>query len=156
MIRSYIQNDLDAMVRIGNAAFRDIYKVMRRELGDEVFQIVIPNPDTCKGLQIIEQTKTHPDWIMICEEQGQIVGFLTYQLDCEIAIISNNAVDPECGIKGVGQQMYQEALNHFRKLGIKVVKVTTGLDEAHVPARRAYERSGFSVKRESVTYFMKL
>ncbi len=52
--------------------------------------------------------------------------------------------------------MYQAALAYFKDQGIKVVRVTTGLDEGHAPARRAYERAGFSLKRESVTYFMKL
>lgn len=156
MIRNYIQNDLSAIIRISNAAYSNIYKAMRNELGDEIFQIIVPNPDTCKGLQVIEQIKAHPEWVMICEEQEQVVGFFTYQLTGEIAIISNNAVDPECGFKGIGQQMYQAALTHFRNQGIKVVKVTTGLNEAHAPARRAYERAGFSIKNESVVYYMKL
>lgn len=156
MIRNYTADDLDTIIQIGNAAWSNIYKVMRNDLGDEIFQIVTPNTDTCKGLQIIEQAKTHPEWIMVCEEQGQIVGFLTYRLDGEIADICNNAVDPKCQLKGIGQQMYQAALTHFRSLGIKVVRVTTGLDEGHAPARRAYKRAGFSIKRESVTYFMEL
>ncbi|MDD4181487.1 MAG: GNAT family N-acetyltransferase [Victivallaceae bacterium] len=156
MIRAYATNDLDELVRIGNAAWRNIYESMRNDLGDEIFQIVNPTPNTSKGLQIIEQIKSHPEWVMICEEQCQVVGFLTYRIDGEIADICNNAVDPECGLKGIGQQMYQAALAYFKDQGIKVVRVTTGLDEGHAPARRAYERAGFSLKRESVTYFMKL
>lgn len=156
MIRNYKPSDLDSIIRIGNAAWNNIYKIQRSELGDEIFKVVNPNPDTRKGLEIIEQAKTHPEWIMICEEQGQIVGFLTYRFDGEIAEICNNAVDPECNLKGIGQQMYRAALDNFKNLGLKVVKVTTGLDEGHAPARRAYERAGFSIKRESVVYFMKL
>mgnify|MGYP000993583242 CR=1 FL=1 len=53
MIRNYIQNDLSAIIRISNAAFSNIYKAMRDELGDEIFQIITPNPDVCKGLQVI-------------------------------------------------------------------------------------------------------
>lgn len=156
MIRAYATNDLDELVRIGNAAWRNIYESMRNDLGDEIFQIVNPTPNTSKGLQIIEQIKSHPEWVMICEEQCQVVGFLTYRIDGEIADICNNAVDPECGLKGIGQQMYRVALARFKTQGIKVVKVSTGLDEGHAPARRAYERVGFSLKRESVAYFMKL
>jgi len=37
-----------------------------------------------------------------------------------------------------------------------VVSVTTGLDYAHEPARKAYQRAGFSRKLESVTYYMEL
>jgi len=35
-------------------------------------------------------------------------------------------------------------------------KVQTGLDEAHAPARRAYERAGFKTRLESVAYYMDL
>ena len=35
-------------------------------------------------------------------------------------------------------------------------KVATGLDDAHAPARRAYERAGFDIKVEDVTYYKKL
>ena len=32
------------------------------------------------------------------------------------------------------------------------VTVSTGLDEGHAPARRAYERAGFEKHLDSVTY----
>jgi metal-dependent HD superfamily phosphatase/phosphodiesterase len=35
-------------------------------------------------------------------------------------------------------------------------KVGTGLDYAHARARRAYERAGFDIRHEEVTYYMKL
>ena len=43
-----------------------------------------------------------------------------------------------------------------RAAGVKVVRVTTGLDWAHAPARRAYERAGFRRHLDSVTYYMEL
>ena len=39
---------------------------------------------------------------------------------------------------------------------IKVAKVTTGLDWAHAPARRAYERAGFKRHLDSTTYYLDL
>ena len=66
----------------------------------------------------------------------------------KVANITNNAVDPFCGEKGVGQEMYQAALARFKAEGMRAVMVNTGLDEAHAPARRAYERAGFKRKVE--------
>ncbi|MBT4097360.1 MAG: GNAT family N-acetyltransferase, partial [Gemmatimonadetes bacterium] len=34
--------------------------------------------------------------------------------------------------------------------------VGTGLDDAHAPARRAYERAGFDIAQQDVTYYKKL
>ena len=70
--------------------------------------------------------------------------------------ITNNALDPHCGEKGVGQEMYQAVLERFRAEGMKAATVQTGLDEAHAPARRAYERAGFHLRNEQVMYVMDL
>ena len=47
-------------------------------------------------------------------------------------------------------------LDYFREQGMVVAKVFTGLDEAHAPARRAYQRAGFDHSLEHVTYYMEL
>ena len=59
----------------------------------------------------------------------------------------------------IGQQKSLGAVNGFVEEminGQKVVKVFTGLDWAHAPARRAYERAGFKRHLDSTTYFMEL
>ena len=52
--------------------------------------------------------------------------------------------------------MYAAVLDHFRSQGMLYAKVVTGMDYAHEPARRAYERAGFNIRHEDVTYYMKL
>ncbi|MBR4662439.1 MAG: hypothetical protein IKO93_01065 [Lentisphaeria bacterium] len=52
--------------------------------------------------------------------------------------------------------MYRYILEKFRQEGVKVAKVTTGLDWAHAPARRAYERAGFKRHLDSTTYYLDL
>jgi ribosomal protein S18 acetylase RimI-like enzyme len=73
-----------------------------------------------------------------------------------MGIIGNNAVDPDCGLKGIGQQMYRFALERFRAEGMAWANVDTGLDEGHAPARRAYERAGFDITISSIHYYRKL
>lgn len=38
--------------------------------------------------------------------------------------------------------------------GMKYATVSTGLDDGHAPARRAYEKMGFSKNLPSVKYYM--
>ena len=96
--------------------------------------------------------------VYICEEDGRIVGFVTFTLnfDQKIGDIGNNAVEPDWRLQGIGQQMYQAVLEYFRAHNMVYAKVHTGLDYAHAPARRAYERSGFNIRHEDVVYYMKL
>ncbi|MCF6176458.1 MAG: hypothetical protein L3J71_11915 [Victivallaceae bacterium] len=52
--------------------------------------------------------------------------------------------------------MYKSVLDYFRSIGLKAVKVQAGLDDAHAPARRAYERAGFKINLEEITYYKEL
>ena len=158
MIRSYRPEDLDALVGIGNRAWQPIYEMFRETYGEALFEAMVPDPSRVKGEQVRRHCEAHPDRVLVCEEGGRIVGFLTFHLDEErkIGEIGNNARDPECDAKGVGQQMYAAVLDLFRERGMRFAKVMTGLDEAHASARRAYERAGFDIRHEDVKYFMRL
>lgn len=158
MIRNYKIEDLPVIMDIANRAWQGIYDMYLDAYGKELFEIITPDRLTVKGEQIQSHCKKHPDWIFICEEEEKIVGFATFHIDSEkkIGEIGNNAVDPGCGLKGIGQQMYKAVLERFSREGMKYAKVGTGLDPAHAPARRAYERAGFNIKTENVVYYKRL
>jgi len=158
MLRSYKSEDLSTIMDIGNRAWHEIYKIFRETYGDELFGRIVPNEATEKGNQIKSHCEEHPEWVYVCEEGGHIVGFVTFSLDSgkKIGQIGNNAVDPKCGLKGIGQQMYKAVFEHFREQNMLYAKVRTGLDYAHARARKAYERAGFDIRHEDVDYYMKL
>ena len=120
MIRRYKPEDLEKIMDIGNRAWREIYKMFREAYGDELFQIITPDEITSKGKQIKSHCERHPEWVFICEEQGRIVGFVTFALDTDrkIGTIGNNGKDPDCGLKGIGQQIDQREIGYV--LGVAV------------------------------------
>ncbi|MFH1761779.1 MAG: GNAT family N-acetyltransferase [bacterium] len=158
MIRLYREDDLPILMIIGNKAWQGIYKAYREIYGKELYNIIIKNAETRKGEQIRSYCDECPQNNFVCEEDGNIVGFVQFTMDKEAGIgeIGNNAVDPDCGLKGIGQQLYKAVLEHFRKNNIRYAKVVTGTDEGHAPARRAYERSGFDIQVGQVTFYKKL
>jgi N-acetylglutamate synthase-like GNAT family acetyltransferase len=158
MIRQYQREDLLQVMDIANRAWIPIYDMYERELGKELADIRTSHRETAKGKQVKRHCENHPDQVLICEEENTIIGFVTFHLNLEkkIGIIGNNAVDPECGLKGRGQQMYQAVFQRFKAAGMNYAEVSTGLDEAHAPARRAYLRAGFERQIESVTYYKKI
>lgn len=158
MIRPFGPTDLETIAAIGDRAWRGIHQMFRQAYGDALFAALVPNEKISKGEQIRTHCQRHPDWVFVCEEEGRIVGFVTFRLDPDkkIGAIGNNAVDPDCGLKGIGQQMYAAVLTHFKAQGMAFAQVQTGLDEAHAPARRAYQRAGFDISHQDVTYFKKL
>ena len=56
----------------------------------------------------------------------------------------------------IAPQMYNFVLEKMREEGMLYAKVHTGLDDGHIPARRAYQKVGFEKNLPSVDYYMKL
>jgi len=158
MIRTCRPGDLAAVVDIANRAWRPINAAYRAAYGDELFNLLFPNPETRVGENVKADIEKHPGQTIVCEVEGGIVGFCNYWFDEEkkIGTIGYNAVDPDCGLKGIGQAMYRWVLDEFRRRGMRYAKVHTGLDEGHAPARRAYKRAGFDISHGTVDYYMKL
>lgn len=158
MIRPYRPGDLETIMDIGNRAYQHIFATFRRTYGSALFEFLYPNEGTKtrKGMQVKDFCGKHPEWMRICEEKGRIVGFITFLLDndARIGIIGDNAVDPDCKLKGIGQQMYKAVLDYFKQQGMLYARVRTDMD--NIPARKAYEHAGFNISREDVTYYKKL
>ena len=65
-------------------------------------------------------------------------------------------MEGEVTVANKAVQMYKAVLEEFRRAAMHYATVFTGLDEGHAPARRAHKRAGFSIKRETVQYYMKV
>ena len=156
-MREYQADDLQAVMAIANAGWKEIRKMSRAALGDKIADMLNPAGDAeSKGLQVKDQIDSGLYSIAVCEHDNEIVGFVTYHRNGDFGEICNNAAKVGTGLKGIGQTMYKFVLDEFRNAGVKVVKVTTGMDYAHAPARKAYERAGFVRHLDSTTYFMEL
>ncbi len=159
VVRPIREDDVEAVVALANKAWKPIIALSRERLGDIIADAMRPGgDDVSKGETVRAEIKNAPDTYFVCEHDGKIVGFVSGFMDFKTGIgtVGHNAADKECGIKGIGQCMYKFLLEHFRRNGMKVAKVFTGLDDAHAPARRAYQRAGFNKSLEHVTYYMEL
>jgi GNAT superfamily N-acetyltransferase len=147
VIREVTEPDFARIREISTAAWKPVYEWRRRLLGDALFEAVFGTGHPGKGEEVEAQCRRRPDCARVAELDGRVVGFVTWRLDSPIAgcgEIGNNAVDPEAQRRGVGAAMHAWLLDHFRAAGMRAAMVVTGLDEAHGPARRAYEKAGFT------------
>jgi ribosomal protein S18 acetylase RimI-like enzyme len=150
---------LDEITILCYAAIQASYVAM---LGEACYDRVRHNPELTWQQRKTGQNRRlyaeHPDWVWVLEEQGQVFGFVTFYLfpAQSYGHIDNNGVHPEHAGKGWGKFMYQYVLQHFRDQGLRYAHVDTGLDDAHIPARRAYEAVGFDRRVPSVEYWQDL
>jgi GNAT superfamily N-acetyltransferase len=128
-------------------------------MGEDMFLFLHPDWPSEKGGQIRRACEPGSSaQVCVAEQAGQVVGFATYYLDRGkgIAEIGNNAVHPSRRGQGIGPLMYEYVFERLRQRGVQYVTVHTGLDPAHAPARRAYEKAGFDTQLPEVAYFRKL
>ncbi len=159
VIRDVNPDDVGTLCEIAVAAWRPIFASFRQMLGDELFEVVCAGWQEDKARQVRRACDpTDSTLVCVAERDGQVVGFITFHADAGSSLgqIGNNAVHPDFQGQGIGPRMYQHACERMRGLGVRFVKVMTGLDPSHAPARRAYEKAGFSIQMSWVDYYRKL
>jgi GNAT superfamily N-acetyltransferase len=89
---------------------------------------------------------------------GQVAGFIFYIVDegTKTGIVEENAVASQFRGLGIAQRLYDYVFAKMREEGMVYAMVSTGLDEAHAPARRAYEKAGFGKGIGNIRYYKEL
>ena len=80
-----------------------------------------------KARHLDEDVRADAEGIFIAEAQGRIVGYITTRRDMEAGIghIPNIAIARESRGQGLGRQLIEHALEHFRRLGLTHAKIET-------------------------------
>ena len=158
-IRDLRPADVEAAVEIALAAWAPIFASFRRIMGDDLFTALHPDCQKRKARQV--RSACDPGdraSVSVAEKDDRIVGFITFYTNdaTRVGEIGNNAVHPDFQGQGIGTRMYRHVFEKMREAGMRFVKVSTGGDPSHAPARRAYEKAGFSIKVPSVDYYRAL
>jgi ribosomal protein S18 acetylase RimI-like enzyme len=157
-IRSYQHEDLDSIIELSLLAWAPVFESFQAYFPPEIYFIL--HPDWRKNQAEVVRTicqdiATYTT--LVAEEAGQVVGFVCYQikpveLRGEVLLL---AVHPNHQNRGTGTELNLSALQAFQDAGIKIAIVETGGDDGHAPARRAYEKAGYT-PFPIVRYFKKI
>ena len=158
-IRPFREGDLDAVLDIAVAAWTPIYASFEQQLGPDLFAEVFPAWEAEKKRQVAAACRGESGArVLVAERTESVIGFISYYLRPRLGIgeIGNNAVHPAHQGGGIGTALYTRVLAEMKAQGMACATVTTGGDPAHAPARRAYEKAGFSRALPAVTYYRRL
>lgn len=159
VLRPVTPDDIPALLDTAVSAWAPIFASFEDLLGVGIFDTVFPDWRSDKREQIASACLgEYGAVVLVAELAGAPVGFVSYYVDSRRGIgeISNNAVAPDYQNRGIATRLYQRAISEMREAGVTVVKVQTGGDGSHAPARRAYEKAGFVRSLPGVTYFLDL
>lgn len=161
-MRTAAAADLDAVDRLTVEAYRPIQESYVSMLGASCYEAVRQQPELSweerKTQQNRELFREHPDQLWVLESEIEVFGYVSFWIfrAQSYGHIDNNAVRPDRAGRGWGAFMYRHVLDHFRERGLRFAHVDTGLDDAHIAARRAYEAVGFDRTVPSVDYWQDL
>lgn len=157
-IRQARPEDADRAGEIAVRAWQGVFSKRRELLGAEIFDRAFPDWQGAKRSQVVEHLRLHPERALVTEAAGRMAGFITWWFwpGGAVGEIGNNAVAPDFQGLGIGSAQCRRALELFAEQGCTVAAVGTGLDEAHAPARRMYQKAGFGPSFPAATFFKKL
>ena len=84
--------------------------------------------------------------VCVAEVDGQVVGFIAYEMNAEkkSGEVQMIAVHPEYQNDGIGTELNHFALRNMKAAGVVLTVVATGGDQSQAPARRCYEKAGYT------------
>ena len=144
-IRPFTDSDINDVIIITLLAFEPIFISFEKILGPRIYPIIYPDwrKSQTDGVENISQNNKISLWV--AEVDKNVVGYIAYELyDDKTGEVQLMAVHPEYQNHGIGTQLNTFALQKMKEGGMKMAIVSTGGDESHAPARRSYEKAGYT------------
>jgi len=158
VIQEFQSNQLDAVIALSLRAWAPVFPEIEKSLEPAVYQASYPNGWRASQKSAVESVcKSGEARVWVAVDGADVLGFvaLKYQPGGELGEIYMIAVDPDHQGRGVGVELTQFAIQQLKAAGVSIAMVETGSDPGHAPARRTYEKAGFSLMPVS-RYFKKL
>ena len=145
-IRPVCDNDVEALVQLSLLAWEPVFESFLNVLGHNIFPLIWPDwkDGQSKAVETVCQDGEKTT-VWVAEKGGKTVGFIAYELHPdhtgEVMLL---AVHPEYQNAGIGTALNEFVLDRMKENGTKLAVVGTGGDPGHAPARRSYEKAGYT------------
>jgi ribosomal protein S18 acetylase RimI-like enzyme len=145
-IRPVGDADVDDLVRLSLLAWEPVFRSFEQLLGPAVYSLIWP--DWRAGQKEAIETVCRDGektTVWVAEAEGMVVGFVAYTLnEDQTGEVQLLAVHPAYQNRGIGTELNVFALQKMKESGMVMAKVETGGDSSHAPARRSYEKAGYT------------
>jgi len=146
-IRPVCDDDVEDLVQLSLSAWAPVFRSFEQVLGHTIYTLIWPEWRTSQkeAVETVcrDREKTT---VVVAEQDGRVVGFVAYELNVQdrVGDVTLLAVDPDYQNLGIGTELNRVALEKMKEGGMKMARVETGGDPSHAPARRCYEKAGYT------------
>ncbi len=147
LMRPVRDGDVEDLVELSWLAWEPIFSSFEGILGPRIYSIVYPDwrQGQREGVEKVcrDREKTA---VWVAELDTIVVGFVAFELydkdkTGEVQLL---AVHPDYQNRGIGTELNEFALDKMKESGMTLAVVSTGGDPSHAPARRSYEKAGYT------------
>lgn len=150
-IRPFSSDDMEDVVQLSLLAWAPVYHSFEQVLGAKIYALLFPDWKQTQRAIVEKVCSEHGQTLVwVAEAEGVMTGFIAYTLDSQENGQQNTgevellAVHPEYQNHGIGTELNRFALEKMKESGMKLALVATGGDPGHAPARRTYEKAGYT------------
>jgi GNAT superfamily N-acetyltransferase len=146
-IRPVTAHDVAALVDVSLRAWAPVFASFRRVLGPVIYALVYPAWEVQQRNVVEQSCAEGADTVVwVAEVDGTVVGFIAYilQHEAKTGVVDLLAVHPDYQNRGIGTSLNAFALDRMKASGMLLADLHTGGDPGHAPARRAYEKAGYT------------
>lgn len=145
-IRALRPEDADGVVKFSVRAWRPVFESFARLIGSDIFTKLYPDWEADQASAVDSTCRAEGSRVWVAEADGRPVGFIAVIIndDTETGEIYMIAVDPDYQNRGIGSDLVAFAVDRIEERGMTLVEIGTGGDPGHAPARRVYEKAGFT------------
>ena len=150
-IRPFSPDDLEEVVQLSLLAWAPVFHSFEQVLGTTIYSLLFPDWKQIQRTIVEKICREHEQTLVwVAEAHGTITGFIAHTLNSQengqddTGEVELLAVHPAYQNQGIGTQLNHFALEKMKESGIKLAIVATGGDPGHAPARRTYEKAGYT------------
>ncbi|GAB2997692.1 GNAT family N-acetyltransferase [Saccharothrix stipae] len=142
VIRPLTADDIGTVVEFSLRAWAPVFDSFRAVLGVPIYTALFPDWESTQARAVEDVCRDDATAVWVADRLDRVVGFVAVRVgDGEIHML---AVDPDHQRQGIGSALTDFAVERLREAGVALAVVGTGGDPGHAPARRTYERAGFT------------
>jgi len=146
-IRPLSGDDIESVVQLSLLAWAPVFRSFEQVLGARIYAAIYPNWRKQQRAVVEGVCKDGGGFtVYVAQVDETVAGFVAYAVNDEdhTGEVELLAVHPAYQNRGIGTHLNTFALDRLKESGARLAVVGTGGDPGHAPARRSYEKAGYT------------